>query len=95
MGKYIVQQWDGVERRKPLRQRREDSDRRIYNERRFDFRDAQPPARRSLKAWMRSLTNARLGVDRRKGEDRRVLDDRRSDALRSLLTPEELAALLA
>jgi len=95
MGKFIVQQWDGVERRKPLRQRREDSDRRIYHERRFDFREAYPPARRSVKAWMRSLTNARLGVDRRKGEDRRDLNDRRSQELRSLLTPEELADLLS
>jgi len=94
-GKHIVQQWDGIERRKPLRQRREDSERRVDHERRFDFREAHPPARRSVKAWMRSLTNARLGVDRRKGEDRRSQHDRRSQELRSLLTPEELADLLA
>lgn len=94
-GKHIVQQWDGIERRKPLRQRREDSDRRVYYERRFDFREAHPPSRRSVGAWVRSLTNARLGVDRRKGEERRSECDRRSQKLRSLLTPEELADLLA
>lgn len=89
-----MQQWDGIERRKPLRQRREDSDRRVYHERRFDFREAHPPSRRSVRAWVRSFTNARLGVDRRKGEERRSQYDRRSQKLRSLLTPEELADLL-
>lgn len=90
-----MKQWDGIERRKPLRQRREDSDRRVYHERRFDFRAAHPSARRSVRAWMRSLINARLGVDRRKGDERRARNDRRSQVLRSLLTPEELADLLA
>ena len=81
------------ERRKSGKDRRSSSDRRRFAERRFDFREADPPARRSLKAWMRSLTNARLGVDRRKGGERRVAE-RRSEELRSLLTPEELSALL-
>ncbi len=89
MEKIIVQQWDGIERREPSKQRRDDSDRRMSHERRFDFREAHPPFRRSVKAWMRSLTNARLGVDRR------ALKDRRSHELRSLLTPEELADLLS
>ncbi len=89
-----MQQWNEIERRKPARERRERSGRRFKNERRFDFREAQPPARRSVKAWMRSLINARLGVDRRKGTERRIVD-RRSAELRSLLTPQEIADLLS
>jgi len=88
-----VQHWNEVERRKPEKERRVSSDRRYPEERRFDFREAQPPVRRSMKAWMRSLTNARLGVDRRKGAERRMVD-RRSEELRSLLTPEEIADLM-
>jgi len=42
---------------------------------------------------MRSLSNARLGVDRRKGAERRR-QDRRSLELRSLLSQEEITALL-
>jgi len=87
-----VEHWDKTERRKPVRERRGSSDRRFDVERRFDFREATPPARRSVKAWMRALTNARLGVDRRKVERRTV--DRRSEELRSLLSPEEIAELL-
>lgn len=86
-------QWNEIERRKPARERRESSDRRFKDERRFDFREIHPPACRSVTAWMRSLINARLGVDRRKGDERRIVD-RRSAALRSLLTPEEIADLL-
>ena len=89
-----MQQWDGVERRVERSDRRGAPDRRGSVERRFDFRNAEPESRRSLKAWFRSLANARLGVDRRKGVDRRTLENRRSEALRSLLTPEELADLL-
>ena len=89
-----MQNRDKTERRMNAEERREKTDRRKINERRFDFREAHPPARRSVKAWMRSLTNARLGVDRRKKEDRRIFDKRRSQDLRSLLTPEELADLL-
>lgn len=88
-----MQQWNETERRKPARERRENSDRRFKDERRFDFREAHPPARRSVTAWMRSLTNARLGVDRRKGSERRIVD-RRSAMLRSLLTHQEIADLL-
>ena len=94
MGKDVLQQWDGIERRNDAGERRAFSDRRLSHERRFDYREANPPARRSIKSWMRSLSNARLGVDRRKGAERRMHDDRRSQELRSLLTPEELAALL-
>ena len=88
-----MQRWNEIERRKPARERRESSNRRFKDERRFDFRDAHPPARRSVAAWVRSLTNARLGVDRRKGTERRVVD-RRSTELQSLLTPQEIADLL-
>lgn len=47
-----------------------------------------------MKAWIRSLTNSRLGVDRRKKADRRSIEDRRLQRLESLLTKEELADLL-
>jgi hypothetical protein len=47
-----------------------------------------------MKAWIRSLTNARLGVDRRKKVDRRSIEDRRQQRLESILTKEELADLL-
>ena len=95
MEKDALQQWDGVERRAERSERRGSVERRRSVERRFDFRNARPETRRSLKAWLRSLANARLGVDRRKGVDRRARDDRRSKELRSLLTPEELADLLS
>ncbi|HID69660.1 MAG TPA: hypothetical protein EYP35_04180 [Desulfobacterales bacterium] len=95
MEKDVLQQWDGVERRDKRTDRRGSADRRRSVERRFDFRNARPETRRSVKAWFRSLANARLGVDRRKGMDRRVIEDRRSKELRSLLTPEELADLLS
>lgn len=94
-GKDILQHWDGVDRRRENgAERRDLSDRRLSAERRFDSRNSQSKSCRSLKAWFRSLSNARLGVDRRKGGDRRVLEDRRSQELRSLLTAEELADLL-
>ncbi len=94
MGTCVLQQWDEAERRKNGKERRGFSERRLSSERRFDYRSANPPARRSIISWIRSLSNARLGVDRRKGVDRRRQDDRRSRELRSLLTTEELAALL-
>jgi len=89
-----VQQWDKLERRDGARERRNISDRRMSGERRFDYREANPPVKRSLKSWIRSLSNSRSGVDRRKGGDRRKDNDRRSQQLRSILTPEELADLL-
>ncbi len=94
MGKGNLYQWDEVERRKNGNERREFFDRRLTNERRFDYRESNPPPRRTIRSWMRSLSNARLGVDRRKGADRRNQDDRRSKEPRSLLTSEEIAALL-
>jgi hypothetical protein len=89
-----LQQWDESERRDGTRERRDISDRRMSSERRFDYREVNPPTKRSLKSWIRSLANSRLGVDRRKGADRRMDNDRRSQQLRSILTPEELADLL-
>ena len=88
-----MQHWDEIERRNPAKERRISSERRYAAERRFDFRESQPLVRRSVKAWVRSFTNARLGVDRRKGVERRMVD-RRSEELRSLLTPEEIADLM-
>lgn len=89
------QDWDGVERRGTVGERRICSERRASVERRSDFREEEGrPVRRSLKAWVRSLAKARLGVDRRKPGERRLCSDRRSQKLRSLLTPEELADLL-
>jgi len=90
----VDQQWDRIERRRRGKERRLHSDRRSAEERRFDYRQAQSPPSRSIKARIRSLIHARLGVDRRKKETRRIFEDRRSQRLRSLLTPEELSALL-
>ncbi len=86
--------WNGKERRIASHDRRRISDRRTQAERRRDSRTEAVLPRRSLRCILRTLLNARLGVDRRKG-DRRRLHDRRSRELRSILTPEELADLLA
>jgi len=88
-----LQQWNEVDRRNGGGERRGLSDRRASSERRFDYRGASLLPKRSLKSWLRSISKARLGVDRRKGLERRY-DERRSQQLRSLLTPEEIAALL-
>lgn len=85
--------WDGVERRQPCSCRRQSSERRTYSERRQDTR-INCNARRSVKARIRSIIGVRLGVDRRKGADRRV-NERRFASIRSLVTPEELDALLS
>lgn len=84
--------WDGVERRQPGSCRRQSSDRRRSAERRQDTRINSNP-KRSVKARIRSIIGVRLGVDRRKGGDRRIIE-RRSTGIRSLVTPEELDALL-
>ena len=85
--------WDGTERRKKNR-RRDDHDRRKSMERRCDIRENRRKPKKTLRTWMRSLTNARLGVDRRKGKDQRTIHDRRNPSPRSMLTKEELADLL-
>lgn len=85
--------WDGVERRQPGSCRRQSSDRRRSPERRQDTRINSNP-KRSVKARIRSIIGVRLGVDRRKGWDRRIIE-RRSTGIHSLVTPEELDALLS
>lgn len=92
MNAPISKSWDGVERRTPNGCRRRSPERRSDRERRHDRRK-DPTRRRTLKEWIRSLTHARLGVDRRKGTDQRLFD-RRSSMPRSLLTQEELHDLL-
>lgn len=84
--------WDGVERRNPSNSRRRNSERRNLQERRNDRRTGSSN-KRTFAQWLRSLVHTRLGVDRRKGGDQRIRD-RRSNSLRSLLTKDELDALL-
>ena len=89
------QETERPERRAPLSDRRKSSDRRSNEERRSDNRLAPVKQPKSLKAWIRSLTNSRLGVDRRKKVDRRFATDRRQLRFESLLTQEEIADLLS
>lgn len=90
----VSQNNEHPERRSSASDRRNASDRRSNEERRSDNRLAPVKQPKSMKAWIRSLTNARLGVDRRKKADRRSIEDRRLQRLESLLTQEELADLL-
>jgi hypothetical protein len=90
----VSQKAEHPERRAPMSDRRNASDRRSNEERRYDNRLAPVKQPKSMKAWIRSLTNSRLGVDRRKKADRRSIEDRRQQRLESLLTKEELADLL-
>ena len=83
------------ERRAPLSDRRNSSDRRSNQERRSDNRLAPVKQPKSIKAWIRSITNSRLGVDRRKKTDRRLTTNRRQQRFEPLLTKEELADLLS
>jgi len=85
--------WDEVERRRPNSDRR-NAERRSYLERRYDRRGGGQKHRRSLLGWLRSLAKIRLGVDRRKNVDRRAVAKDRRLPPSSLLTKEELAALL-
>jgi len=86
--------WDGIERRNLHTNRRKGENRRSPTERRCDTRDESQKQKLTLRCWMRSLTNARLGVDRRKKVDQRSAIDRRNPNPRSMLTKEELADLL-
>lgn len=74
--------------------RRMGVDRRMASERRHDTRNGLSIRKKNIRVWLRSLTNARLGVDRRKGE-RRILADRRQRKTNALLTKEEIADLLS
>ena len=88
------QLWDGIERRNRDSNRRQKENRRSSTERRSDPRDESQKQKLTLRCWMRSLTNARLGVDRRKVPDQRSTIDRRNPSPRSMLTKEEIADLL-
>lgn len=83
-----------IEDRRKNGERRVLADRRVNPERRHDSRDGTTPKRKSLRTWIRSKTNARLGVDRRKGQRRSGLD-RRKKNLYSLLTQDEVKDLLS
>ncbi|WP_457575810.1 hypothetical protein [Desulfomarina sp.] len=83
--------WDGTERRKKNRRQ---GNRRKSMERRCDTRENRRKQKKNLRTWVRSLTNSRLGVDRRKGKDQRTIHDQRNPSPRSMLTKEELADLL-
>lgn len=85
---------ENQDRRVSRSDRRTTPDRRSNQERRNDNRLAPAKHPKTLKAWLRALTNSRLGVDRRKRVDRRSSVDRRQPQLASLLTKEELADLL-
>ena len=94
---HNISDWDGItERRHPESCRRKaDQDRRGYSERRYDSRKAKNP-NRTLHGWVRSLTRARLGVDRRKQGDQRIIENRRTPPRpSSMLTKEEIADLLS
>ena len=74
--------------------RRVRPDRRVQGERRSDPRGGGCGRKRSLIAWVRTLTNPRIGVDRRTGVDRRRTEPERTIRIKSLLTQEELSELL-
>lgn len=86
---------ESLERRKSSSSRRKIEDRRSQEERRLDSRVATVNLRKTIKAWFRSLTRSRLGVDRRKNRDRRKNVDRRQRGQGSILTQEEIADLLS
>lgn len=81
------------DRRQNKHNRRGNTDRRSGVERRHDFRNSSKKQRRTFGEWLRSVFNARLGVDRRK-EERRKNPDRRRQDLKNLLTEEEINELL-
>lgn len=84
---------DAIADRRKNQERRVCQDRRASSERRIDIRQSGQKPRRSVRSWLRSKINARLGVDRRKGERRRLTD--RRAAPRSILTKEEIHDLLS
>lgn len=88
------QQWDAAQSQKIPGEflDRRMTDRRVNDERRCDRRVSSDGSR-SLKAWVRSLTKPRMGVDRRKQGDRRRQVEPVKD-LRSLLTADEIRDLL-
>ena len=91
----VHSKWDGNDLRSHSGCRRRIANRRAQRERRFDTRVFYQRHKRGLRGWFRSLTNARLGVDRRKGEKQRIIKSRRQLSLKSLLSKEELDDLLS
>jgi len=83
-----------LERRASSKRRKTDG-RRSQRERRLDSRGVPVNLSQKVKTWLQSLIHLRLGVDRRKEIDRRRNGDRRQQQNRSILTREELAALLS
>ncbi|MDX2508666.1 MAG: hypothetical protein QNK28_03855 [Desulfobacterales bacterium] len=86
---------DTLQDRRKDRDRRSMESRRTEMERRHDFRDDPNAPHRSIsiRIWLRSVINARLGVDRRKETRRR--SDRRRPNQNAVLTPEEINELLS
>jgi hypothetical protein len=85
-----------TERRVAASDRRKIQDRRSREERRCDNRLAPSQHPKTVTSWIRSIINARLGVDRRKKVDRRSNKDRRhQQGLESILSKEEIADLLS
>jgi len=65
--------------------RRRGIDRRVAGERRLQGETSES-LRRSLKAWVRTIINPRLGVDRRSRIDQRSMRSRRQSKQRSILS---------
>ena len=84
---------DAIPERRKNQERRVCQDRRATTERRIDSRENGQKPHRSMRSWLRSKINARLGVDRRKGDRRKFLD--RRAAPQSILTKEEIHDLLS
>jgi len=85
--------WNGTERRGTSCRRHSDR-RRTDFERRCDTRGTSQKKKQGFYRWLRSITNARLGVDRRKNIEQRLNGNRRSILSGAMLTKEELADLL-
>ena len=89
-----------TEDRRALTDRRSGTDRRRADERRADPRAQDSGGGFWLRRVFKFLFNRRQGVDRRKGGDRRAATDRRSEMGRrvtdrsTVLTPQEIEALL-
>lgn len=84
----------GTRERRGTKDRRLRKERRASRERRQDSRESNVRIKRSLKGWVRTIVNARLGVDRRKKERRTHIDRRRKEVL-SILTQDEISDLLS
>lgn len=89
-----IEKSDVIPDRRINRERRLNGDRRSATERRHDFRDGSHGKRKTIRVWIRSVTKARLGVDRRKGE-RRSKYDRRQQNTHAVLSKDELRDLLS